>query len=361
MHLTVAFLGSALAALALADAFQTVVVARHARRLPALTRRFYQVTWTPIAATSRYIRSEQHRERFLGLYGPLSLLLLLGLWAVSLIFGFAALQWSAGLAAEGMPSSFAHDLYFSAAAFFTLSSGEPPNAATRYLMVLEAGLGFSFLGLVIGYLPVLYQSFSARELRILLLDARAGSPPSALQFILRRGDDPVRLEQRLADWEEWALDLLQAHLSYPMLAFYRSQHPNQSWLAALTTVADVSALVMLGAEAELKLQARFTFAAARHALAHTASIFHARAPRHSHDRLPNADFSELCRQISAAKTPLRAEHIDATELTKLRGHYEPSARALSALFLMTLPPWISRGHLADNWQVSSWESPPVAS
>jgi hypothetical protein len=78
-------------------------------------------------------------------------------------------------------------------------------------------------------------------LRILLLDARAGSPPSTAELLLRRGSDPEKLEQRLADWEEWALDLLQTHLSYPMLAYYRSLHANQSWLAALTVVADVSA------------------------------------------------------------------------------------------------------------------------
>lgn len=143
-------------------------------------------------------------------------------------------------------------------------------------MVLEAGFGFSFLGLVIGYLPVLYQAVSDRELRISLLDARAGSPPSAIEFLLRRGSDPEKLEQRLADWEEWALDLLQTHLSYPMLAYYRSQHANQSWLGALTVVIDISALVMLGSDNDLKRQAEFTFTAGRHALIHIASVFSTR-------------------------------------------------------------------------------------
>jgi hypothetical protein len=87
---------------------------------------------------------------------------------------------------------------------------------------------------MIGYLPVLSQSFASRELRILLLDARAGSPPSAAELLLRRGGDPEKLEERLGDWEEWALDLLQTHLSYPMLAYYRSQHPISpgSWSAS---------------------------------------------------------------------------------------------------------------------------------
>jgi len=227
MQVIVGLLGVVCLAFAVTDAFQTVVVARHPRKLPVLTRVFYRLTWPPFAAGSRFISSAWRREKYLGIYGPLSLLLLLGLWAVSLIIGFAMIQWGLGLRRDGATQSLASAVYVSAATFFTLGTGEPENAASRYLTILEAGFGYSFLGLVIGYLPVLYQSFSDRELRILMLDARAGSPPSAVQFVLRRGSDPIRLEKRLAEWEEWALDLLQVHLSYPMLAFYRSLHANQ--------------------------------------------------------------------------------------------------------------------------------------
>ena len=100
-----------------------------------------------------------------------------------------------------------------------------------------------------------YQSFSTR-LRILLLDARAGTPPSAPQFILCRGSDPTRLEQRLAEWKERVLEPLEGHLSCPMLAFYCSQHMNQFWLAALTTVTDVSVLAMLGRSEDREQQQR---------------------------------------------------------------------------------------------------------
>lgn len=353
-HVIAAVVGLGLGMIALADAFQTVVVARHAQSLPTLTHRFYQLTWIPVAGTARLMRSERRRDRYLGLYGPLSLLLLLALWAGGLMVAFGLLQWSVDRTPQGDSSSLAHELYFSASSFFTLGSSEPHGLASKYLMVFEAGLGFSFLGLVIGNLPVLYQSYSSRELRILLLDARAGSPPSALQFILRRGPDPARLGERLADWEEWALDLLQSHLSYPMLAFYRSQHRNQSWLAALTAVADVSALVMLSGGGDLERQARFTFAAARHALAHTASIFQTPPPHRHLDRLPAPDLAELRRLLAAGITPLRAERIEATELAKLRTLYEPSAHALAVYFLMTLPPWIATDSVTENWQTTSW-------
>jgi len=356
MHPIAGVLGVALLAIALVDAFQTVVVARHAHKLSAMTRMFYKLTWTPFAAGARLIRSEPRRENYLGIYGPLSLLLLLVLWAVSLIAAFAMIHWSIDPQRNGAFSSFADDVYFSAATFFTLGTGAPQNLASKYLMVLEAGFGFSFLGLVIGYLPVLYQSFSSRELKILLLDARAGSPPSPVQLLLRLGSDPSYLEERLADWEEWALDLLQNHLSYPMLAYYRSQHGNQSWLAALTTVVDVSALAILGAEDRLKRQAEFTFAAGRHALVHTASIFRRRPQHPQSDRLSSADFTRLCSIITDSHTPMRPARISEAELTKLRSMYEPYANALAAYFGMALPPWIPSGEAPDNWQINSWES-----
>jgi hypothetical protein len=354
MHLIAGVLGIILLLAAVSDAFQTVVVARHARKLPAITRTFYQLTWAPLAASARLIRSELHRARYLGMYGPLSLLLLLSLWAVSLMAAFALLQRSVGLELGGRYSSLADDVYFSAGTFFTLGPGEPGSLASKYLMVIEAGFGFTFLGLVIGYLPVLYQSFSERELRILLLDARAGSPPSAAEFALRRGSNPAKLEQRLAEWEEWALDLLQNHLAYPMLAYYRSQHPNQSWLAALVTVLDVSALAMLGGEDDLKRQAQFTFAAGRHALVHTASLFRARPRAPRRERLPPDDFARLCAVITSAQTPLHTEHLVEADLTQLRLTYEPYAHALGIYFRMALPEWIARDKTSDTWEVLSW-------
>lgn len=355
MRLIAGFFGMALLAAAASDAFQTVVVARHVHKLPTITRVLYQLTWMPLVAGTRLIRSEQRRARYLGIYGPLSLLLLLSLWAVSLIVAFALLQWSVGLERAGARWGLADDVYFSAGTFFTLGPSEPQNLASKYLMVIEAGFGFTFLGLVIGYLPVLYQSFSNRELRILLLDARAGSPPSAIRFVLRRGSNPAKLEQRLAEWEEWALDLLQNHLSYPMLAFYRSQHPNQSWLAALTTVLDVSALVMLSGEDDLKRQAQFTFAAGRHALVHTASLFRARPQPSQQNRLDAEDFSHLCAVIAHAPTPLHPERLSEAELARLRSMYEPYAHALEAYFRMALPKWIPSEGASDNWEIPSWE------
>jgi hypothetical protein len=355
MRMLTGSLGIVILSAVIADSFQTVIVARHAHKIPGLTRLFYRVSWAFFSAAARVFTLKRRREIYLGIYGPLSLLILLALWALGFIVAFGLIQWAAGLQRDGFFSSIASDMYFSAATFFTLGTGAPQKLASKYLMVLEAGFGFSFLGLVIGYLPVLYQSFSNRELRVLMLDARAGSPPSATQFVLRGGEDCGRLEERLARWEEWALDLLNTNLSYPMLAYYRSLHANQSWLAALTAIVDASALIMLTSENGLKRQAEFTFAAGRHALAHTASLFPTPTRRSHKDRLPVDAFAQVCAALSAGRAPLQLERISELELRKLRAAYEHHAIALGAYFLMSLPPWIPTAQALDNWQGTSWE------
>jgi hypothetical protein len=356
MRILTGILGLVLLAVILGDAIQTVVVARHALRMPRITRLFYRASWAPYAAIGRLLHAGNGRERYLGAYGPLSLLMLLGFWAVAIIIAFAMLQQAVGFRIGGAWVSFPDAIYFSAGSFFTLGASEPSgNLPSKYLMVLEAGVGFSFLGLVIGYLPVLYQSFSSRELRILLLDARAGSPPSAAELLLRRGSDPEKLEERLADWEEWALDLLQTHLSYPMLAYYRSQHPNQSWLAALTVVLDVSALVAVSTEGDLRRQAQFTFAAARHAIVHTASVFRRKPQDADADRLPAEDLARLSSALSALHVAVQADRVAASELSALRAMYEPYAHSLGAYFVMALPPWLPSARASENWQIVTWE------
>ncbi|PYO44537.1 MAG: two pore domain potassium channel family protein, partial [Gemmatimonadetes bacterium] len=264
--------GAVLVAVVLWDAFETIVLPRRVTRRVRLTRFFYRATWRPFAASAGFVRAGGRREAYLGFYGPLSLLLLLVLWAAALVLGFGLLQYAAGSAASltNETARLTTDVYLSGTTFFTLGLGDvaPQGTFARVLTVVESGLGFGFLAIVIGYFPVLYQAFSRREVSISLLDARAGSPPSAAELLRRHGGPggAAALERLLTEWERWAAELLETHLSYPLLAYFRSQHTNQSWLAALTTVLDTSALVMVGIEGGCARQARLTFAMARHAV-----------------------------------------------------------------------------------------------
>src|SRR5581483_6754920 len=208
-----------------------------------------------------------------------------------------------------------------------------------------------FLAIVVGYLPVLYQAFSRRELNISLLDARAGSPSTAAELLRRHfdGHQFVELSAFLRDWERWAAELLESHLSYPVLAYYRSQHSNQSWLAALTTILDASALVMVGVEGTQAHQASLTFAIARHAVVDLASVFNTEPHNPPHNRLPGDELARMRNNLKLSGIFLRDGDAAVEKLGKLRSMYEPYVHALSEHLLMSLPSWEVSSKITDNW------------
>ena len=355
------FLGSAIVALVLWDAFESIVLPRRLTRRFRLTRLFYRSTWRPWSWLARRLHSGKKREGFLSAYGPLSLLLLLVVWAVGLTIGFALIQW-AGHSLEDSTRrvSFATDLYMSGTTFFTLGLGDvtPHGARARIVTVLEAGTGFGFLAVVIGYLPVIYAAFSRRETNITLLDARAGSPPSAKELLKRfaHPDALPSLNKFLRDWEHWTAELMESHLSYPVLCFYRSQHDNQSWLAGLTTILDTCALVMAHGEGAVAWQARMTFAIARHAVVDLSQVLGASPTSGIQDRLPQAELEKLRADLKQAGIPLCSASEGTDRLRELERLYEPYVDALARRLLIPLPGWTrAEESVADNWQTSAWE------
>src|SRR4051812_48766476 len=199
MHESIAavVLGAVIVWVVLLDAFETVVLPRRVLRNFRLTAYFYRRTWIPWRRIARYIKTASRRQNFLGYFGPLSLILLLFFWAAGLILGFALVQNGIGGHEQlgGEAISFGKILYHSGETFFTLGYGDivPTTSWARALSVAEAGMGFAFLGVVIGYIPVVYSSFSRREIQISMLDAQAGSPPTATELLVRlvgRTDGP---------------------------------------------------------------------------------------------------------------------------------------------------------------------------
>lgn len=361
MHIAAAILGIAIIASVLLDAFETIVLPRKVQRAFRLTSWFYRHTWVPWVRLSRLIRVHSWRENFLGYFGPLSLILLLVFWAIGLIFGFALMQFGLGehVRLGNEPITFGILLYHSGETFFTLGYGDitPVSPTARALAVMEAGMGFSFLGLVVGYLPVIYSSFSARELEISLLDSRAGSPPSAGELFARLGccPDPVVLDGIFRDWERWCADLLSSHISYPVLCFFRSQHSNQSWLGALTTMLDVTSLVLAGIDGIPKEQAKLTFAMARHAAVDLAQVVNATYDAHAEDRLPADQLEKLRKALVAVGMRVKVDDEADKKLFKLRSLYEPYCEGLARRLLLSVPPWLHDEKKKDNWQSGPWD------
>ena len=360
MSTSIAVFSLILIVLVLHDAFETMLLPRRISRQFRFAPFFFQSSWTLWAAAARRIRPGKRRNGFLSQFGPLSFLVLLCLWAFGLIFGFALLHWALEtvLHSPDETPGLSIYLYMSGVIFFTLGFGDvtPVYHLGRLLTVVETGLGFGFLAVVISYLPVLYQAFSHREVTISLLDARAGSPPSAGQLLIRfaRYRNFDAFDRFLEEWERWAAEVLESHVSFPLLSFYRSQHDNQSWLAAMTVILDTSALVIASVKENDSYQAQLTFAMARHTVVDLAQVYQIPPLEPADDRMPSEVLRRVMADLRTAGADLReGDAVDRT-LGELRHMYEPFVNALSRYFLLALPPLIPESVPVDNWQTSAW-------
>jgi len=354
--ITSAVVGIAIVIVVLWEAFETVILPRRVARRFRLTVLYYRTTWFAWRAVSRWIGKRARRESFLSFFGPLSLLMLFVVWALAIIAGFGFLYHSAALAG-GIDASLPTLFYMSGTTMFTLGLGDvvPHTPIERALAVMESGLGFGFLALVLSYLPVIYQAFSRREVSIVLLDARAGSPPTAAELLRRHvGADGARdLEQLLHDWERAAADILESHISYPVVCYFRSQHNNESWLGALVAILDTCAILLANRTGPIARQARLTFAICRHTVVDVAQVFYA-APKLTRDRLPGADFERLRALLGSTEFQLRDTPEMIAKMGKLREMYEPYVQSLARRLAIDLPPWILPREVADNWKTSAW-------
>jgi hypothetical protein len=345
------------------DAFETVILPRTVSRRLRIARVYFRVTWRAWTLLARPSKSNAARERVLSVYGPLSLAGLLTVWAVGLVVGFAALHWSIGSrlqTASGASAQWGDDLYMSGTTFFTLGLGDvhPISRAARLLTVVEGGLGFGFLAIVIAYFPVLYQSFSRREVRLTMLDAWAGSPPAAGEILRRlaRAGELQHVDDFLKDWEYWCSEILESHISYPLIAFFRSQHQKQSWIAALTTILDTSAIVSVGITGLPTWRAHVTFAIARHAAVDLSQVLSVDQDD-SGDRLPDHELDAMLRQLEAAGLRPETSAAATERLRELRRSYEPYVAGIARWLMTPLPAWWHEHETRDNWQTSPRREP----
>src|SRR3954466_4643634 len=340
----------------LLDAFQTIILPRRAMGRFRLTRIFYLATWRPWVFVARLARDVRKRETAFSFYGPLSLILLLVTWAALMVLGFALIYYSMGSPFHDgtQKADLRTDLYVSGTTIFTLGLGDvtPQTRPSRELIILEAGTGFGFLAVVMGYFPVLYSAFSRREVSISLLDARAGAPPTAAELLRRHSYQGAEsdLSMLLVEWERWSAELLESHISYPLLCYFRSQHTHQSWIGALTAILDTSALLVAGVRGHEARQAQLTFAMARHALVDLSQVFSLDPMRDTPDRLPPESYDQLYKMLCESGVSVCRDAQSYARLREMRALYEPYAETLSAYLRLPLPPWFTSTPHKDNWQ-----------
>ena len=355
LQIIVATAALVLLAVVLQDAFEVMLLPRRVTRRIRLTRVYFRWTWAGWVRLARLVAPGEGREVLLSHFGALSMLGLFALWAGALIVGFGSVEWLLQGPADGRstPSPVFEQVYMSGVTFFTLGYGDvvPRTGAARFVAVVEAGTGIGFIAVVIGYLPVLYQLFSRREAHVIQLDARAGSPPTATGMLCRHAeaDGLDRLSDLLREWEIWGSELLESHLSYPMLAFYRSQHHDQSWLAAIAAVMDCCALILVGVKELPPLQARMTFTMARQVVVEMARSFEIEPSRYDGgDRLPSDAYAQMLAAFEGAGLAWDGGQDGEMTLLALRATYEPLLDGLARHLLLPLPGWIPEKDALDH-------------
>ncbi len=372
MPLMAVFGGVLLLAVVLLDAFQSIILPRRPVGRFRITRMFFLFTWRPWTLLSGSIRSRAVREQTYSIYGPLALLVLFFLWAVLLTVGFGLVFFGlhvpfhdAVLHDAGHLARLGSCLYVSGTTLFTLGMGDvvPATHLARFFIVLEAGTGLAFIALVIGYVPVLYTAFSQREVLVALLDARAGSPPTAAELLQRHSfeEGPEILRELLAEWERWCAEMLETHISYPILCYYRSQHDNQSWLSAVIAVLDSCALLITMLEGAKTRQAQLTFAIGRHLLVDLVHVFHlepeeARLRADGTTRLPDEELMNLCEILEGTGFSPCEDFESRARLMEIRKLYESYACALANYLKLSLPVWVAPAPLVkkkDSWTLIS--------
>src|SRR6202162_3014200 len=230
------------------DVFQSVVLPRPSvgklRVAPWILR--------PLWAAWRWLGTRDsridRRENWLGTFGPVGLIALLGFWALSSILGFALIIDSIPDQIQPPPADFWTSLYFSASTLLPLSYGEilPIGFLARLVIVAESATGVGLIALVISLLFSLYGSFQRREELVVTLDALAGAPPAGLQILETVANQrmPDELQAAFDDWRRWSAAVLESHLAYPILFYFRSSHDNEAWLNSFGAVMDAATLVL---------------------------------------------------------------------------------------------------------------------
>lgn len=337
--------GLAVIVLVLNDIFQSVVVPRAVGRRWRISFFVWRSSWHvwPALAWKLYGADDDKREDFLAVFAPFMLVVLLFVWAAGLIFGYGLIFW--GLRGGLAPPihSFGGALYFSGTSTLTIGFGDVVgrSAGTRFFSILAAVSGFSTFSIVTAYLFLLFASFQARETFVVTLGARAGTPPSGINLlgIAAYSDTSDDLSRLMIVAQPWVAQLMDSHLAYPVLAFFRSSHDYESWVGALGTMLDAATLLMTTVEGPHHGQARIFFNLGRHATRDLAKYFHL-ADDSQGAGIERMEFDRACERLQNAGYTLRNRDDAWKQFAELRSTYAGHLNAMAAFFEIPPLQWV---------------------
>jgi len=347
MPLVEALAGMALIVWVLNDVFTTVILPRPApaRYRPAgiLTRGSWRI-WRRYADASR---TPDRREQRLGIFAPAIVMVLLGLWIVLLVLGFGLLLFALSDQIQPALHDFDAALYMAAVSLLTIGYGDfvPTQSLSRLVAVAAGGVGLGIVALTITYLFSLYANFQRREVAVVTLDARAGAPPSGITLLETCAgfDSDIELEQVFESWEVWSAEVLESHLAYPILLFFRSTHDHESWVSAVGAILDATTLLLTTIEGGPRGQARATRALGSHLVEDIGRSFRFIVNDRPLDgpMIERAEFDDARSRLQAAGYTVVADADNAwTEFAKLRSEYAGPLNALAKYLDVPPAQWV---------------------
>ena len=335
--------GGLLVLITLYDVFQSVVLPRPAVgriRLSVSLIRFAWRVWNRVVQRPRRL---QTREAALAAFAPTAVVALLILWAFFILLGYAVIFRGLADGLSPRPESFGTTLFFSAGRMLAFQVGgiEATGVATRTLTTVEAATGFGLFALVISLLFSLFSSFQRREGAVVALDALAGAPPSGIQLLENCAKDhmPEELAATFDEWRRWTVDVLESHLTYPILFYFRSSHDNEAWPNSFGAVMDAAVLVITTVEDGPVGRARLMYKVGVHLVA-DMSNYYSRLYQEAVPGVERHEYHEARDRLQRAGYRLRDEEAGWDEFRRLRGKYGPWLNNVTRYLVAPPAPWI---------------------
>jgi len=334
--------GFLLCVLAAYDLFKSVVLPRPAINKFVLVRQLFFILWRFWRWVGDRIEETGRKEGWLATFAPIGVLMMFLVWALAFVAGY-------GLMIDGfrdemhpVPGDFWESLYFSAGTLVPLSYGDyvPIGVMARLTTIAESTTGVALAALAITLLFSLYESFQRREELVVTLDALAGAPPSGVQILETSAELTMRdqLVKTFDDWRAWTAAVLESHLAYPILFYFRSSHDNEAWLNSFGAVMDAANLVVSTVDGEAKGSARLTLTIGNHLIEDMAWNF--RYTAEPYVGVERHEFIEAVERLRKAGYECREEEVAWQHFSKIRLKYAYALNEMARRFAIIPAVWI---------------------
>jgi Ion channel len=324
------------------DLFQVVILPRPAIRKFAVVRYLLRGFWITWRWIGNRFESVPRRETFLSIMGPLGVLLEFTFWGLALILAYALIIDGVRDQLHPPPESFGTSLYFSASTLVPLSYGDyvPEGVFARVVTVAETVTGIFVAALAITLLFSLYESFKDREVEVVQLDAMAGAPPSGVQILetaIQRGmrDELIKTFE---DWRAWAANVLESHLAYPSLLWFRSSHDNEAWLNSFGAVMDAAVLVLSTVDDDTEGPARLMYTVGNHLVEDLAWYFNLK--NIGEPIVEKQEYDQARERLRVAGYKCHGTPYGWEKFAKLRSSYASPLNQLARILVIIPAQWI---------------------